>query len=118
MLLQVLNLLLFKLTKRQYDETLLEFLFIDEHLVDIGDDLVDYEVQHTCYLHSPFFCLQCVCYYACRMMSLQTHSIYTEVTTSSCEHYDNEPGVVCSFDALKCLQPTYIYTAEKLSFVW
>ena len=43
--LQVLNLLMFKLTKRHYDETLLEFLFVDEHLVDIGDDLVDYEVQ-------------------------------------------------------------------------
>ena len=43
--LQVLNLLMFKLTKRQYDETLLGFLFVDEHLVDIGDDLVDYEVQ-------------------------------------------------------------------------
>lgn len=42
--LQVLNLLLFKLTKRQYDENLLMFLFVDEHLVDIGDDLVDYEV--------------------------------------------------------------------------
>lgn len=42
--LQVLNLLLFKLTKRQYDDNLLGFLFVDEHLVDIGDDLVDYEV--------------------------------------------------------------------------
>ena len=42
--LQVLNLLLFKLTKRRYDEKLLGFLFVDEHLVNIGDDLVDYEV--------------------------------------------------------------------------
>lgn len=41
---QVLNLLLFKLTKRPYDEALLEFLAADEHLVDINDDLVDYEV--------------------------------------------------------------------------
>lgn len=39
--------LLYKLTQRPYDETLLGFLFIDEHLVDIGDDLVDYEVQHS-----------------------------------------------------------------------
>ena len=44
--LQVLNLMLFKLTKRPYNEALLRFLFIDEHLVDIGDDLVDYEVQY------------------------------------------------------------------------
>ena len=43
-LLQVLNLLLFKLTKQPYDELLLKFLFVDEHLVDMGDDLVDYEV--------------------------------------------------------------------------
>lgn len=27
-----------------YNELLLDFLFVDEHLVDIGDDLVDYEV--------------------------------------------------------------------------
>ncbi|KAL3154541.1 hypothetical protein ABBQ32_013999 [Trebouxia sp. C0010 RCD-2024] len=40
---RVLNLMLFKLTKRPYDEALLRFLFVDEHLVDIGDDLVDYE---------------------------------------------------------------------------
>ena len=43
--LQVLNLLLYKLTNQPYDEALLEFLFADEHLVDIGDDLVDYEVR-------------------------------------------------------------------------
>lgn len=39
--------MLFKLTKRPYDEALLRFLFVDEHLVDIGDDLVDYEVQYS-----------------------------------------------------------------------
>ncbi|DBA67470.1 TPA: hypothetical protein ACH3X2_001752 [Trebouxia sp. C0005] len=39
----VLNLLLYKLTRRPYDDILLGFLFVDEHLVDIGDDLVDYE---------------------------------------------------------------------------
>jgi hypothetical protein len=42
---QVLNLLLFKLTGRPYDAQLLEFLAVDELLVDIGDDLVDYEVM-------------------------------------------------------------------------
>lgn len=42
---QVLHLLLYQLTKVPYDEQLLEFLFVDEHLVDIGDDLVDYEVR-------------------------------------------------------------------------
>jgi hypothetical protein len=42
--LQVLHLLLFRLTAKPYDEQLLEFLAVDEHLVDIGDDLVDYEV--------------------------------------------------------------------------
>lgn len=40
---RVLNLLLYKLTRRPCDDILLGFLFVDEHLVDIGDDLVDYE---------------------------------------------------------------------------
>ena len=31
------------LTKRQFDSALFNFLFVDERLVDIGDDLVDYE---------------------------------------------------------------------------
>ena len=44
--LQVLNLLLYKLTRRPYDDILLGFLFVDERLVDIGDDLVDYEARH------------------------------------------------------------------------
>lgn len=43
--LQVLNLLLYGLTGRSVDEQLMEFLAVDEHLVDIGDDLVDYEVS-------------------------------------------------------------------------
>ena len=41
---QVLNLLLYQLTHKAVDEGLMEFLRVDEHLVDIGDDLVDYEV--------------------------------------------------------------------------
>ncbi len=41
---QVLNLLLYQLTHRKVDEALMEFLRVDEHLVDVGDDLVDYEV--------------------------------------------------------------------------
>ena len=40
---RVLNLLLYRLTERPYDEALLRFLCVDEHLVDINDDLVDYE---------------------------------------------------------------------------
>ena len=40
---QVLNLLLYALTRRDPDKRLLEFLALDEQLVDIGDDLVDYE---------------------------------------------------------------------------
>ena len=43
--LQVLHLLLHKLRNHPPDETLLKFMFVDEHLVDIGDDLVDYEVR-------------------------------------------------------------------------
>lgn len=70
--LQVLNLLMFKLTKRRYDEALLGFLFVDEHLVDIGDDLVDYEVQHLSHQHLAFCCVgkmsMAPCN-ACRMMS-------------------------------------------------
>ena len=42
---QVLHLLLHKLRKHSLDETLLRFMFVDEHLVDMGDDLVDYEVS-------------------------------------------------------------------------
>ena len=41
---QVLNLLLYKLRGEEPDPKLLDFLRADEHLVDIGDDLVDYEV--------------------------------------------------------------------------
>ena len=37
--LKVLNLLLFRLTGRPYDEAQLAFLAVDEQLVDIGDDL-------------------------------------------------------------------------------
>ena len=40
---QVLNLLLYALLRRSPDARLLEFLAADEQLVDIGDDLVDYE---------------------------------------------------------------------------
>jgi len=39
--LQVLNLLLFQLTGQPYDDPELEFLAIDEQLVDIGDDLCE-----------------------------------------------------------------------------
>ena len=48
---------MFKLTKRQYDETLLGFLFVDEHLVDVGDDLVDYEVQRLPQQHFAVCCM-------------------------------------------------------------
>jgi hypothetical protein len=41
--LQVLNLLLYALRRQDPDAPLMEFLLVDEHLVDIGDDLVDYE---------------------------------------------------------------------------
>ena len=39
----MLNLLLFGLRKQLPQPKLLAFLRVDEHLVDIGDDLVDYE---------------------------------------------------------------------------
>jgi hypothetical protein len=39
----VLDLLLYALTQRPVDQQLMQFLAVDEHLVDIGDDLVDYE---------------------------------------------------------------------------
>ena len=44
----MLHLLLHRLIPKDYDEHLLGFLAIDEHLVDIGDDLVDYEVRTKC----------------------------------------------------------------------
>ena len=55
--LQVLNLLLCRLSGRPYDEQLLAFLRVDELLVDISDDLVDYEVTHD-YLTS-YVCCPC-----------------------------------------------------------
>ena len=93
---QVLNLLLYGLTGRPVDEQLMEFLAVDEHLVDIGDDLVDYEAsffsvaaQTQVWLQRPLqafmqglpcssvndFWLWCLC----RMMSWQTPSTFTEV---------------------------------------
>jgi hypothetical protein len=41
--LQVMHLLLYALIKLPPNEDLLEYLFVDEILVDIGDDLYDYE---------------------------------------------------------------------------
>lgn len=43
--LQVLHHLLLKLFKVEPGELLMEFLALDEQLLDIGDDLVDYEVS-------------------------------------------------------------------------
>ena len=37
--------MLLKLTSKPMDKVLFDFLRIDERLVDIGDDLVDYEVR-------------------------------------------------------------------------
>ncbi len=39
-----MNLLLHQLTGREVDAAELAFLAVDEQLVDIGDDLFDYEV--------------------------------------------------------------------------
>jgi hypothetical protein len=39
----VLHLLLHELLKKPYDERLLQFMRVDEMLIDIGDDLTDYE---------------------------------------------------------------------------
>lgn len=40
----MLNLLLYGLRRQEADTALLAFLLVDEQLVDIGDDLTDYEV--------------------------------------------------------------------------
>jgi hypothetical protein len=48
---QVLNLVLQKLLKRSYDAQLMDFLRLDEMLVDIGDDLYDYEASQTLHIH-------------------------------------------------------------------
>ena len=42
---RLLNHLLFALRGVEPDRDLLQFLFVDEHLVDIGDDLLDYEAN-------------------------------------------------------------------------
>ena len=41
---QVLNLVLHGLTQTPIDDTEMAFLAVDEHIVDIADDLFDYEV--------------------------------------------------------------------------
>lgn len=53
----MLNLLLYALRGASPDSVLLEFLRVDEHLVDIGDDLVDYEgdVQRCAVLQQRCF---------------------------------------------------------------
>lgn len=38
-----MHLLILELLQQPYDNTLLEFMRIDEFLIDIGDDLTDYE---------------------------------------------------------------------------
>lgn len=43
---KVLNLVLHKLNNRRVDAAELAFLAVDEQLVDIGDDLFDYEVPY------------------------------------------------------------------------
>ena len=48
---RLLSHLLFGLRKEKPDRELMQFLFVDEHLVDIGDDLHDYEVRLK-YLHA------------------------------------------------------------------
>lgn len=47
LLLQVLHHLLLNLFEVVPRELLMEFLAVDEQLLDIGDDLVDYEVSIT-----------------------------------------------------------------------
>lgn len=44
---RLLHHLLFRLQGQQPDRRLLQFLFLDEHLVDIGDDLHDYEARFS-----------------------------------------------------------------------
>ncbi len=42
---RLLNNVLFALRSVEADRDLMQFLFVDEHLVDIGDDLLDYEAS-------------------------------------------------------------------------
>ena len=69
---QVLNMVLHKLIKRRADAAELAFLAIDEQLVDIGDDLFDYEVSSASTMcrtyQSP-----CFCEYSCK--SYASHGI-------------------------------------------
>ncbi len=66
---QVLNLLLYGLTGRPVDEQLMEFLAVDEHLVDIGDDLVDYEAStYRVGRSTQISEFQCPCTFARRLM--------------------------------------------------
>lgn len=79
---QVLNLLLYKLTKQPYEGLLLEFLFADEHLVDIGDDLVDYEVR---FMH---------CIAGWSFLSTADKAMLTVLAQTSCSHHMMQDDVL------------------------
>jgi hypothetical protein len=52
-MLQVLNLMVFQLRQQPYDEAQLAFLAVDEHLVDIGDDLCECCSRHPMAANLP-----------------------------------------------------------------
>lgn len=90
---QVLNLIMFRLRKRPYDEAQLAFLAVDEHLVDIGDDLCECLELRTV-LTLPMSCVSaCRCkarnllpsvQLTTRMMCLRTLSMCFEVCPQGC----------------------------------
>ena len=90
---QVLNLIIFRLRKRPYDEAQLAFLAVDEHLVDIGDDLCERLQLHTM-LTMPMSCVsasRCLArdlllsvQMTTRMTYLRTLSMSFEVCAQGC----------------------------------
>ena len=50
---QVMHLLMLNMTGKSYSNELFAFLQVDERLVDIGDDLVDYEVRQQIWCCNP-----------------------------------------------------------------
>ncbi len=90
---KVLNLVLHKLTQRQVDAAELAFLAVDEQLVDVGDDLYDYEVGGARpvlpVLSRPLLTkgLRAVAWHSCQLLTLASCAAQDDVLRNSFNVY-------------------------------
>lgn len=102
---QVLNLLMYKLTRQPYDEEQLAFLAVDEHLVDIGDDLCELCLQTRCTDTPACRCAMACCVLpASRQEAIVTRSfIGTQMTTKmTSSKTPSTSSEVCSVKVDRC----------------